>query len=274
MKQKSIFTSLAASAAIFMSGQACALSVPKGSSQDARIQTVTYTPNNVFHIRAQIGRAVLVQLEEDERLDGDSAALGMGDSEAWKLNVRGNNIIFKPTAPNPETNLIVTTNKRTYVFQLSIDGRGRQAPTYVLRFRYPDTQRARRAALQAKNDQAHDILSGKKLRPNVVRANQNYWGYGDKALTPTAVYDDGRFTYLEFDNGRDMPSVYKTMPDGSESLVNLHVEGNTVVIHELSKKFILRLGDTVLGIENRGFRHQSRFNQTGAGLDGRVRVVK
>lgn len=274
MKQKSFLAIVAAAAAIFMSGQASALSIPKGASHDARIQTVTYSPNNVFHIRAQIGRAVLVQLEEDERLEGDSAALGMGDSEAWKLNVKGNNIIFKPTAPNPETNLIVTTNKRTYVFQLSIDGRGRQAPTYVLRFRYPDTQRANLAAQRAKNDQAHDILSGKKLRPNVTRANQNYWGYGDKALTPTAMYDDGRFTYLEFDNGRDMPSIYKIMPDGTESLVNLHVEGNTVVVHELSKQFVLRLGNTVLGVDNRGFSQRGRFNQTGSGLDGRVRIVK
>ncbi|AFK64632.1 Conjugal transfer-like protein (plasmid) [Advenella kashmirensis WT001] len=274
MKQKPFITLLAAAAVFFVSGQACALSVPKGSSQDARIQTVTYSPNNVFHIRAQIGRAVLVQLEADERLEGDSATLGMGDSEAWKLNVKGNNIIFKPTAPNPETNLIVTTNKRTYVFQLSIDGRGRQAPTYVLRFRYPDTQRANVAAQRAKNNQAHEILSGKKLRPNVVRANQNYWGYGDKSLTPTAMYDDGRFTYLEFDNGRDMPSIYKIMPDGTESLVNLHVEGNTVVVHELSNKFVLRLGNTVLGVDNRGFSQRGRFNQTGAGQDGRVRIVK
>lgn len=274
MKQKPFFVLLAASAVFFVSSQANALSVPKGSRQDARIQTVTYNPNNVFHIRAQIGRAVLVQLEEDERLEGDSAALGMGDSEAWKLNVKGNNIIFKPTAPNPETNLIVTTNKRTYVFQLSIDGRGKQATTYVLRFRYPDTQRANRRVQKATNEQAHEILSGKKLRPNVVRANQNYWGYGNKALSPTAMYDDGRFTYLEFDNGRDMPSIYKIMPDGSESLVNLHVEGNTVVIHELANKFVLRLGNTVLGIDNRGFNQRGRFNQTGAGQDGRVRVVK
>ena len=274
MKRNQYFALVTAIAVFFVSGQARALSVPKGSSQDPRIQTVTYNPNNVFHIRAQIGRAVLVQLEDDERLEGDNAALGMGDSEAWKLNVKGNNIIFKPTAPNPETNLIVTTNKRTYVFQLSIDRRGKQATTYVLRFRYPDTQRANREAQIARNDQAHDILSGKKLRPNAVRANQDYWGYGDKSLTPTAMYDDGRFTYLEFDNGRDMPSIYKIMPDGSESLVNLHVEGNTVVIHELSNKFVLRLGNTVLGVDNRGFSQRGRFNQTGAGMDGRVRVVK
>ncbi len=274
MKQKPIFTILAAAAAIFMAGQANALSVPKGASSDPRIQTVTYSANNVVHIRAQIGRAVLVLLEDDERVDDESAFLGMGYDAAWKLGVKGNKIMFKPMDADPETNLIVTTNKRTYVFQLSIDGRGRQAPTYVLRFRYPDTQRANVAAQRAKNDQAHEILSGKKLRPNVVRANQNYWGYGDKALTPTAMYDDGRFTYLEFDNGRDMPSIYKIMPDGTESLVNLHVEGNTVVVHELSDKFVLRLGSTVLGVDNRGFNQRGRFNQAGSGLDGRVRIVK
>ncbi|MCT6881679.1 MAG: TrbG/VirB9 family P-type conjugative transfer protein, partial [Snodgrassella alvi] len=71
--------------------------IPAGSSRDSRIQTAVYHNNQVYHIRGQIGRAVLVQLEDGETLSGESSALGMGDSDAWKVAVKGNNIIFKPT---------------------------------------------------------------------------------------------------------------------------------------------------------------------------------
>ena len=84
----------------FTSAQA--LSIPQGSKADPRIQTVTYNADNVINIRAKVGRAVLVQLEEDEHLDEDGL-LGMGDSQAWNLAVKGNNILFKPTTANPDT---------------------------------------------------------------------------------------------------------------------------------------------------------------------------
>ncbi|WP_170064915.1 TrbG/VirB9 family P-type conjugative transfer protein [Neisseria iguanae] len=62
-----------------------------------------------------------MQLEADERLEGETASLGTGDSEAWKVAVKGNNIIFKPAAASLTTNMLMTTNKkRTYAFELSL----------------------------------------------------------------------------------------------------------------------------------------------------------
>lgn len=48
-------------------------------------------------------------------------------------------------------------------------------------------------------------------------------------------------------------------------LLNSHVEGDTVVIHETAKHFVLRLGKSVLGLENRSFDEQGTFNRTGTG---------
>ena len=59
------------------------------------------------------------------------------------------------------------------------------------------------------------------------------WGKGNKALAPTAAYDNGRFTYFSFDNGRELPLIYKVMADGTEMLLNSHVEGDTVVTMKL-----------------------------------------
>ncbi|PMC18234.1 P-type conjugative transfer protein VirB9 [Oligella urethralis] len=253
---------------------ALALVIPQASKKDARIQTVTYSPYDVVNVRAKIGRAVLIQLEEDERLEGDSAALGMGDSEAWNLSVKGNNILFKPQMENPDTNMIVTTNKRTYVFQLSVDENSTQAPTYVLRFHYPDTAAKNKAAKDAKNRQALNVMSGQFNRLDVIIANDQYFGFGDKNIKPTAMYDDGRFTYLEFNHGKELPVVYKRMPDGTESLINMHVKGNTVVVHEMARDFVLRLGNSVLGIENRGFDKTGQFNHLGTSEGDAVRIIK
>ncbi|MBS4945196.1 MAG: TrbG/VirB9 family P-type conjugative transfer protein, partial [Neisseria mucosa] len=75
-----------------------AVSVPKGSAKDGRIQTVVYNPDDVIHVHARIGEAVLIQLEDGELLTGDTSGLGMGDTEAWNLAVRGNNLYMKPVA--------------------------------------------------------------------------------------------------------------------------------------------------------------------------------
>ena len=193
-----------------LSASASAAVVPTASVKDSRIQTVMYSPNDVVHVRARIGNAVLVQLEDDERLNGDeTAALGMGDASAWKLSVKGNNIIFKPAAASPDTNMIITTNKkRTYVFDLSTSASKAQATTYVLRFIYPDTAAYKARAEAEKQARALEQLRLAGQGPN-AKHNYAYWGTGDKALAPTAAYDNGRFTYFSFNNGRELPLIYK-----------------------------------------------------------------
>lgn len=259
--------------ALFLANAANALAIPSGSKQDSRIQTATYSPNNVIKITAKVGKTTQIQFEEDERLEGDSASLGMGDAEGWNLAVKGNNILFKPLVHQSDTNLIVNTNKRTYVFQLSIDNEAKN-PTFLLRFYYPDTANAKKEAEKAKNRQAHDVLQGNHNRLTVVVANDDYWGYGDKSIKPTALYDDGTFTYFEFNNGRDLPTIYKVLPDGTEALVNKHVKGNTIVVHEVGEKFVVRLGMSVLGIKNQGFNAAGKFNQTGTSGNDAVRIIK
>lgn len=264
---------VAAVMAAFIS-PAFAEAIPAGSFRDSRIQTAVYHDNQVYHIRGQVGRAVLVQLEEGETLSGDSAALGMGDSDAWKVAVKGNNIIFKPTVTKPATNMLIVTNKRTYAFTLSLvnEQHKKQAPTYILRFSYPDTIAAKHTKALAKDRKAAEIFG--KTSNAIQIHNNNYWGYGNRALAPTAMWDNGLFTYLRFNNNKDLPTVYKVAEDGTEALVNSHIENDTIVIHETAPRFVLRLGKTVLGINNRGYDTVGRFNRTGTSNTDTVRIVK
>ncbi|MDO4997327.1 MAG: P-type conjugative transfer protein VirB9 [Neisseria sp.] len=260
-----------------MPAVAAAVAIPLGSSKDGRIQSVMYNPNDVVHVRARVGEAVLVQLEADERIDGETAVLGMGYADGWKVAVRGNNLVFKPAAASPATNLLITTNKnRTYAFELSLaakkSGKRVQKTTYILRFIYPDTAEYKARIAAEKQARALKRLEQVGSIPH-AKHNYEYWGYGHKSLAPTAAYDNGRFTYFSFNNGKELPLIYKVMEDGTEALLNTHIEEDTVVIHETAKKYILRLGKSVLGIENRGYNESGLFNRTGTSDKNLVRIT-
>ncbi|MNO06847.1 Type IV secretion system protein virB9 precursor [compost metagenome] len=52
------------------------------------------------------------------------------------------------------------------------------------------------------------------------------------------------------------------------------MEGETVVVHETAKGFVLRLGDAVLGVRNDGYAPQGKFNASGTSVPGMVRVSR
>ncbi|SNU80191.1 TrbG [Neisseria zoodegmatis] len=263
--KNSYMTAFALSAwAVLFSSQAVA---------DPRIRTENYSEKRVYTVYAKVGRAALVQLQDGEYLDSRSSALGMGDALAWKMSVRGNNILFKPSEAKPATNMIVVSDKRTYVFDLKI-ATAKQPPTYVLRFRYPEDIRRIREAQAGKRRTAMVALAAAGgVRPT-GKSNVNYWGRGDKTLAPTALWDNGRFTYFRFDNGRVLPVIYRINNDGTESLADFHVEKDTVIVHETAAKFVLRSGKSVLGIENRSHDGTGTFNRTGTDDGASVRLLK
>lgn len=240
---------------------------------DPRIRTVNYSPDRVYTIYAKVGRAAVVQLQDGEYLDTRSSGLGMGDALAWNVAVRGNNIVFKPTEEKPTTNMIIMSNKRTYVFDLKL-ATGKQLPTYVMRFHYPDDVRRAKEAQAAKRSNAIAALSAVGDKTPPLSDNQNYWGRGSKELAPTAIWDNGRFTYFQFNNGRALPTIYRINSDGSESLTDFHVQDDTVVVHETAAQFVLRSGKSVLGIENRNYDATGKFNRTGTDDGESVRLLK
>ena len=88
------------------------------------------------------------------------------------------------------------------------------------------------------------------------------------------MFDDGRFTYLRYNNAKSLPAVFKVNSDGSEAAVNSHVEADTLIVHETAKNFVLRQGKAVLGVENRSYDSVGTFNQTGSTGKNTVRLKK
>lgn len=194
--------------------------------------------------------------------------MGIGDAEAWNLGVRGNNIVLKPTQKMPQTNVIVVTNKRTYSFELLATAKD-SIPTYILRFRYPDTE-ASKAAAEAKRVQTTAAARAEKTVINT----DYFWRGDNELLKPTAAYDDGRFTRLVYDHSGELPVFFKVLPDGTEALLNSNIDPEhkqTVVLHEVIRTVRARLGNQVIEIINRAYK-LPKFNETGTSVPGAMRT--
>ncbi len=150
---------------------------------------------------------------------------------AWGFNVRGNNVFFKPQAKQPNTNLtIVSDLGRTYSFELFTN----KQPFYVVKMRYPTPKKANPPPLKA------PCTDGKY--------NFRYVKWGDEELAPLTRGTMYRFTCMKFSKNAELPVIYQINADGKESLVNYHIEQDTIVIHSVANEYRLRLGERVLGV--------------------------
>ena len=252
------------------------------SQGDPRIRVERYDFFRVVPIYTRVGEPTLIQFEDDERIEGTpEGMLGMGDAKAWSIGPKGSNIMLKPKTENPDTKLIVVTNKRAYAFEIiTVPAKSGAAVTTILRFDYPDTalKRAEEKAQQAKlvDARAKHIDDAVKAAGPAQSRNRSFMKQGDESLAPSMVEDDGRFTYMRFDSNRPLPTVFKILPDGEEAITNFHMEPKTgtVVIHDTAANFVLRYGTAVMAIRNDGFNPNGKINVLGTTVPDAVRMQK
>jgi type IV secretion system protein VirB9 len=206
-------------------------------------------------------RVCAIELQAGEHLESQPQ---IGDSRRWEITpvLSGSGLdetpllIVKPIEAGLETDLIVSTDRRTYVFRLISD-----STRFVSRlaFQYPGEDAAKWAAFQARQDaakrdaeavaeQAHE----KDKRAGVVPLAENaldnlYFDYklsGDAAYRPQQVFDDGQHTYLIYSNDgrfRELPTLLIQV-NGKSELVNFRVDGSRYIVDRLFDKAILVVG--------------------------------
>ncbi|HHR6469886.1 TPA: TrbG/VirB9 family P-type conjugative transfer protein [Providencia alcalifaciens] len=257
MKMK---TALSIAVLLALSSQSFGAAMPRSSGADPRVQEIFYNPNNVTIVKVKSGVTTLIQLEEDEFIEGENTATGMGlgDPLAWNVSVRGNNIWLRPIAEQPDTNIAMVTNKRTYSIQLSSSGTGE--PTYLMRYTYPKKpEPVKQTVFLGKSKVETPCFDGGKV-------NVNYQVRGDITLKPSALWDNGEFTCFKWNNATDLPVIYRVLPDGKEQLVNYHMDKNVMVVHEVSPQFVLRLGQSVMDVKtNHNIQRGYNYNGTTTG---------
>lgn len=234
-----------------------ALEIPTGASQDSRVRFINYQPYNITRIIGSLRSSVQVEFAADEEI----AHVALGNSVAWEVAPAGNILFLKPRENQPVTNISVVTTRRdgstrSYQMELIVrDGSvevGQNTYFYV-KYRYPadEAERSKRAAAaQAQAAQAREADYVLGLHESYGPRNWRYSAQGSPALEPQSVYDNGKVTTFAFVGNQEMPAIYIEDSDGSESLVPRSVDGNLVVVHAISHKFILRRGGDVICIFN------------------------
>jgi type IV secretion system protein VirB9 len=255
-----------------------ALETPRAGRFDQRVKFVDYNPTDVVQLVAHFGYQIDIVLAEGEAVLPKGVYLG--DGEAWQIATLGNHLFVKPKEENGRTNMTVLTNRRAYNFDLTSHWtknakRGSNDMYYQVNFRYPTDEAAK--VLAARSKAAEDAAKKRldeRLAQSSPALNKNYFVQGSEELSPDAASDDGRFTRLTFRGNRDVPAIFVVNEDGSESLANRTVEGDTVVIHTVAKKFVLRKGNSVACVFNESFDPVGLSNSTGTTIPGVERVIK
>ncbi|MEI1249858.1 P-type conjugative transfer protein VirB9 [Rhizobium aouanii] len=243
-----------------LSTTALALDIPRGASQDSRIRFVDYQPYNITKIVGTLRSSVQIEFAADDEI----AHVALGNSVAWEVAPAGNILFLKPRENQPVTNISVVTTRRdgstrSYQMELTVrDGtvEAGQNTYFYVKYRYPADEAERRrldAAARAQAAQAGDADKVLALHEAYGPRNWRYSAQGSAALEPQAVYDNGKVTTFAFAGNQEMPAIYMENSDGSESLVPKSVDNNLVLVHAISRKFILRRGGDVLCVFNEAY---------------------
>ncbi|WP_027531670.1 P-type conjugative transfer protein TrbG [Bradyrhizobium sp. WSM3983] len=202
-------------------------------------QIYAYSPGALYQVYAAPGQITDIALEEGEQLTGsgpvaagDTVRWVVGDTESGNGDTRRVHILVKPTRASIETNLVVNTDRRTYLIEL----RSRERPYMPsVAWYYPETVREK--------------LRSVSLRPVVPDPSRRVFRYaieGDSPpWRPLTAYDDGRKVYVEFPQGivqGEMPPLFVIGPDGKTELVNYRAYGNVLIVDRLFAAAELRLG--------------------------------
>ncbi|NKL20232.1 P-type conjugative transfer protein VirB9 [Rhizobium leguminosarum] len=267
--------------AVSFSSAAFALETPRSASQDSRIRFVDYQPYNITKIVGTLRSSVQIEFAADEEI----AHVALGNSVAWEVAPAGNILFLKPRENQPVTNIsIVTTRRdgstRSYQMELTVrDGtvEAGQNTYFYVKYRYPTDEAERRrldAVARAQAVQAGEADKVLALHDAYGPRNWRYSAQGSAALEPQAVYDNGKVTTFAFVGNQEMPAIYMENSDGTESLVPKSVDGNLVLVHAISRKFILRRGGDVLCVFNEAYDRVGINPDTNTTSPSVERVVK
>ncbi|MDW3224222.1 MAG: P-type conjugative transfer protein TrbG [Paracoccaceae bacterium] len=205
------------------------------------IQVFPYSEGALYQIYAAPGQITNIALEPGEQLTGagpiaagDTTRWIIGDTESGNGRTARVHILVKPTRPDISTNLVINTDRRTYLLELRAN-----EDSYMpsVAWGYPPGRvQPRPPAVQA---------------PVIPPASHRNYRYGLQVegdtppWRPDSVFDDGRRVYVVFPRGivqGEMPPLFVLGADGSAELVNTRVIRNILIVDRLFAAAELRLG--------------------------------
>ena len=171
---------------------------------------------------------------------GDTVRWVVGDTSSGEGKDGQVHILVKPIGADLETNLLITTDRRTYHLEM----RSSQA-TYMasVSWTYPASELVSLRKQRAEADAAATAVADTGV--NIDQLRFRYRIEGDAPWKPRQVFDDGAKVYIQFPSGlaqSEAPPLFVIGPDGKPALVNYRVRGTTYIVDRLFAAAELRLG--------------------------------
>ena len=207
------------------------------------IQVWPYADGALYQVYTSPGRVTVIALQQGEELvtvsAGDTVRWIVGDTASGAGTSLRVNILVKPTRIGLKTNLVITTNRRTYLLELS------STPQAWMASASWDYPKDRLLALQKQAQQAQasaSVDSGLSLEQIKFR----YAISGDSPpWKPLRAFDDGERVYIQFPAGiaqGELPPLFVIGPQGDGQLVNYRFRSPYYVVDRLFAAAELRLG--------------------------------
>ncbi len=190
----------------------------------------------------------VIQLEQGEVINdiqiGDQSHWLVSTARVGTANDGSYEVTLKPKRYNIATDIIITTDKRTYNIGLVSK---RDAKTHVVTFYYPE-ETLQATATKAHDDETSGITAQTVSQSTNVALNHlnfNYKLKGDRpAWLPTRIFDDGDKTYIQMPpitERMDLPVLY-IQKNKKLALVNYRYKQPYYIIDGLFQRAFLISG--------------------------------
>ncbi|MDD9721792.1 P-type conjugative transfer protein TrbG [Sulfitobacter sp. PR48] len=211
---------------------------PRQAGYFNAIQIYPWSEGALYQVYAAPGQITTIALEPGERLAGtgpiaagDTARWIIGDTESGAGRDTRVLVLVKPTRPDIRTNLVISTDRRTYLIELNASEETWMPAISWAYPRAPETPR---------------VVQATPRIPSAHARNHRYGLQGDSPpWRPVSVFDDGRRVYVVFPRGiaqGEMPPLFVLGSDGELEMVNSRIHGNVLIVDRLFGAAELRLG--------------------------------
>ncbi|MBI1866970.1 MAG: P-type conjugative transfer protein TrbG [Methylocystis sp.] len=211
------------------------------------VQVYPYSSGALYQVYSAPGQITDIALQDGEQLvgsgpvaAGDTVRWIIGDTESGSGATKRVHIMVKPTRSDLVTNLIINTDRRTYLLELRAAEKTYMASVSWI---YPQDQLIALRRQNASAEAATPIETG----VDISKLRFRYAITGDAApWRPLSAFDDGQKVYIEMPRGiaqGEMPPLFVVGPEGDGQLVNYRVRQNYYVVDRLFAAAELRLGD-------------------------------
>ena len=231
------------------------MSVAISGPLDSRIKVYAYSADIVYTLPVSVGMNTHIEMGSDEQLTEKPR---LGETVQWRVAGNEKNLYIKALKPGATTSLSLVTNKRVYEFELvsTTNAASHIAKAYFI---YPEDEerfnferKAQMDATAATARQESNRRKQQELSPTAIdpsHLNFNYRVEGDADFKPTAIYDNGTFTWMRLPKSQDLPAVFMVDSDKNLMPVNYTVpdrSGNgdrdSSIIERTSPRWVLKLG--------------------------------